>query len=292
MRVWLKRATAGLVLGAVGRARRNRQRFYDGRSGLRILTFHAMDDGEFDDFRRFMDWCRERFVFCGPEAVDELPEASAVDYPRDRLLVTVDDGHREDHRTAAWLADRGIRGVFFVVPSYVGRSVGEYLAFHEANGVAAFDIGGGRGERRGLTESEIREIDAMGHRVAAHNFAHRDLGRLTSTNDLDYEIGRALDRVSKLIGRPCLDFAWGWGGTAHLSPAAARYLLDRGLRTFSSVRGLNLPGAPTGFLLRDAIYPNMPHAFNRLCVTGGADDRYEDSRTGLRRLAGSESEGE
>jgi peptidoglycan/xylan/chitin deacetylase (PgdA/CDA1 family) len=112
---------------------------------------------------------------------------------------------------------------------------------------------------------------AMGHRIAAHNFAHRDLGKLNKLEEIEYEVEQARDAVSDLTGTGCDDFAFAFGQPDNLTQAAAEFLKERCRRVYSCVRGLNVPGRTPAFLLRGAIVLEYPLAFTKLCLDGGAD---------------------
>jgi peptidoglycan/xylan/chitin deacetylase (PgdA/CDA1 family) len=285
---WIKRATAGHLLRLTRRPEQNRQRLYGGRTGLRILTLHAMEGREVEHFKSIVDWCGTRFDMARPEDVDALVEGRLRPGKRDRLLFTFDDGHAQDYPVAEWLAEQGIRGIFFVIPSYVGRTVREFLAFHESNGVQAYDIalGADRDATRGLSVTEIQEMQEMGHRIAAHNFAHRDLGRLHAEEEVEYEIGRALERVGELTGAPCEDFAWAFGNAKHVSDEAVDYLKRRCKRVYAAFRGLNVPGLTPAFLLRDTLHTFGPLVQSKLFAEGGVDDRWVADRQEIERRAG------
>lgn len=288
MNVAYKRLAAAVVTRLTGKARRNRATYWQGSTGLRILLLHAMNDGEFDRFRRVVDWCDSRFDRAVPEDTDDLVAGRFAPGPRDKLLWTFDDGHARDHRAAEWLAGRGIRAVFFVIPSYIDRSVGEFLAFHRDRGVEAHDLAEGRDHDavRGLSRGQISEMVAMGHRIGAHNFAHRDLGKLHRPEELSYEIDQGLDVVSSITGQPCEDFAWGWGDLHHLSAEAENRLRDRCARVYSSVRGLNVPGLSPVFLLRDAIYPEGYVVASKMFIDGRADHLWASRRRRLVERSG------
>src|SRR5690606_26471532 len=114
-----------------------------------------------------------------------------ADFGRDRLLLTFDDGDASNFQAAVRLAERGLQAIFFVVPSWIDRTVEQYLAYHESRGVKAHDLSGPFGrQRRALTTSQLREMAAMGHRIAAHNHAHRSLGKLHDPADITYETNR------------------------------------------------------------------------------------------------------
>ena len=105
----IKRAAAAWVLQAAGRARANRRRFYQGATGLRILTFHRVPAAQVASFRRIVRWCARRFDLAGPEDADRVAEGTFRPGPRDKVLLTFDDGHQEDHAQARWLAEKSAR---------------------------------------------------------------------------------------------------------------------------------------------------------------------------------------
>lgn len=237
--------------------------------------------------RRLLAWCRERFVLVGPEAVDQLRAPGGSDGARDRLLFTFDDGHRDQFEGGRWLASEGVRGVFFVTPPYLERTTEEFVAHHAARGVRAYPLGIKEPARSGgMTFEQVRELDRLGHLVAAHNYAHRDLGRLTSVDDLDYEVGQSLDDLSDLLGKPCRDFAISFGTPRHLSPEALAYLQARCRHVYTSVRGLNVPGLSPSCFTRDEIRGAGPEVFNRAGALGAFDDRARADRAELIRRAG------
>jgi peptidoglycan/xylan/chitin deacetylase (PgdA/CDA1 family) len=257
---------------ASGGVARDRAALYRGATGLRAVTFHESAGRDLDRIKRVVDWCRGRFEVATPADADALFEGRWRPSTRDRMLITFDDGLASNHRAARWLADEGVQAIFFIVPSLVDRTMAEYVSHHLERGVrahvplAASDAGG-------LSSSQVREMAAMGHRIGAHNHAHRDLGRLRTPAELRYEIDGALEAVEALTSRPCRDFAIGFGQPENLSDEAVRHLLARCPHVYACHRGLNVPGLTPRFLLRHAFYPEHPVAFTRICLEGGADRR-------------------
>jgi peptidoglycan/xylan/chitin deacetylase (PgdA/CDA1 family) len=255
-----------------GRAEKNRHLLYGGATGLRIVTFHGTPPRELPELSRIVGWCRERFGLATPADADALFEGRWRTAPVDRVLFTFDDGLASNHEAAQVLWEAGVSATFFVVPSLVDRTIGEFVRFHDRFQVKAYPPV--RDENvRGLSSTQLREIVAMGHRVAAHNFAHRDLGNLHSASDLRYEITNALDRVAELTGAPCLDFAIGFGQPWNVSEQATAYLLEHCPRVYACHRGLNVPGKTPRFLLRHAHLPQHPFAFTCACLEGAGDHR-------------------
>jgi peptidoglycan/xylan/chitin deacetylase (PgdA/CDA1 family) len=258
---------------------------YGGATGLRILNFHETAGPTLAQLRRTVAWCQAHAEVATPEDADALLAGTWRDGGRDRVLFTFDDGLASNHQAAELLARAGIRGIFFVVPSLLDRTFAEFVAHHAARGVRAH-VPRHAADRGGLSRAQVRELLAMGHRVGAHNDAHRDLGPLHAPEELAYEIGNALAAVAELTGAPCQDFAIGFGQPENLSPEATAFLLARCPRVYACHRGLNVPGRTPRFLLRQAVDPDHPLAFTRVCLSGGADRRLADRAAEMVRRVG------
>jgi peptidoglycan/xylan/chitin deacetylase (PgdA/CDA1 family) len=279
-----KRWIAAQLWRAAGRAAKDRELLYGGATGLRVLTFHETLPDQMEQLKRIVDFCRSRFRMASPADADGIFAGRWPD-GGDRVLLTFDDGYGSNFAAAQWLASIGVSATFFVVPPLIDRTTDEYLRFHERFGVKAY-IPLARPGARGLASSQLREMAAMGHRIGAHNFAHRDLGQLHDPAAIRYEIANATEMVGERTGVPCSDFAIAFGQPENVSDEAAAYLLEHCLRVYSCHRGLNVPGRTPKFLLRHAWEPEHPFAFTRICIEGGADRRVAEGARAMARRVG------
>jgi hypothetical protein len=255
---------------------RNRRLFSGSAHGLRILNFHETPGDCFHRFTQVFEIALDFYQPASPHDVDLLMACRWPQPSEDRVLFTFDDGYQSNFRAARWLAERGLQAIFFVVPSFLDRSPRDFLAYHRANGVTAYDFSRDCfSERpRGLSRSQVREMHAMGHRIGGHNYAHRNLAVLRDGASLDYEIGRTLHELGELLDAPCDDFAFAFGHDRHLSNEAARYLQRHCKRVYAAARGLNLPGTvPPKFLTRITVQPERPVPFSVAAMQGGLDHR-------------------
>jgi len=270
-----------LWLSLVYRAERNRHRYYAGARGLRILNFHAIPHADMRRFQAIVEWSLDHFDLANPADIDAVRAGQPTTWRRDKIAFTFDDGYADHYRAARWLSDVGVRAIFFVVPSFIGRTIPEYLEFHHARGVRAFDFAVDPRSRRGMSREEIQELVQMGHRLGAHNYGHRSLGDLRAACDMRYEIDNALMAVEEICQVRCEDFAFAFGHPAFISDEAIRYLEGRCRRVYACVRGLNVPGLTPSFLLREDVLLSYPLRLVRECMVGGADDRYAAMRSQL-----------
>lgn len=270
---------------ASGRLSKDREELYGGATGLRAITFHETRDNELAKMREVVEWCLDAFPMATPEQAAGLFDGTFRPGPLDRMLITFDDGLSSNYEAAAWLERKGVRAIFFVVPSLLDRSMEEYVQYHETRGRKAHRPMSAPGAR-GLSRTQVKEIAAMGHLIGAHNYAHRDLGKISDADDLRYEIDQSIEAVEELTGAPCHDFAIGFGQPRNVSDEAARHLIARCPRVYACHRGLNAPGITPRFALRHAYEPAYhPMAFTQVCLSGGGDRLQAPAiRTMLRRV--------
>ncbi|MAX26353.1 MAG: hypothetical protein CMJ19_17815 [Phycisphaeraceae bacterium] len=271
------------------RVEKNRQMFYNGAHGLRIVTFHGTNTHEFAQFEQIAQWCISHFDMATPQDADAMFAGQPYKHHHDQLLFTFDDGWQSNYKAAKWLHDRGICATFFIVPSLIDRSVSEFESYHKANGIDPYfkttDDPSIRHED-GLTKAQVREMLDMGHRIGAHNYSHRNLGKLDDPQDIAYEIDRSVDEVSQLIGKPCQDFAIAFGQPHNLSNEACEHLLSKNLRTYLCFRGLNIPGHTCKFLLRHGFEFGHPTTFTQQAILGGVDQTVRSQHMEMIRRAG------
>lgn len=113
---------------------------------------------------------------------------TAPDQPS--LLLTFDDGYESLHSVAMpMLTCRGVPGVV-------------YVTTHKQSPIFCH----GHFPERRLSDRQILDLERANLRVGAHGLTHCPLPSL-SDSDLDLELTRPIDQLSKIVERPVLDLA-------------------------------------------------------------------------------------
>ncbi len=134
-----------------------------------------------------------------------------------------DDGYVDVVRAADALEERGLRGVFFVVPGWLNRS-----------GVT--------------TARRIAELVRRGHEVGNHTWSHPDIRKLPRPGQWR-ELVRARDRLADITGSTPARLAWPFGlhdGRSDAIAAELGYSAPRGI----TPREIFAPRLQTGAQLK------------------------------------------
>jgi peptidoglycan/xylan/chitin deacetylase (PgdA/CDA1 family) len=182
--------------------------------------------------------------------------------PRRAVLITFDDGNRDNLENAAPVLQRyGFPAVLFVPIGYLDGSRplphDEHLA---ARGIV----------NRTLDWGELAELEATGIRVESHGIGHRPLADL-EVDEAAREVTLSKLRLEERLGRPVRAFAYVKGSEAHYRPVHLSLLRQAGYEVaFTSISGANGPGTDPLQLHRYNVEPYPPRTFE-LVLSGACD---------------------
>jgi peptidoglycan/xylan/chitin deacetylase (PgdA/CDA1 family) len=138
--------------------------------------------------------------------------------PRRSVVVTFDDGHRDNERAARYMLAHGQSGTIFVVTGCVG---GE--STWSTAGAARMPM---------LTWDQIRDLRSAGFDFGSHTHTHPDLSRIDGETAAE-EIATAQACLLRELGTSHHLFAYPYGGhntTTRALVAAAGYAAACGVR--------------------------------------------------------------
>jgi peptidoglycan/xylan/chitin deacetylase (PgdA/CDA1 family) len=167
--------------------------------------------------RRQLEWVAERFTLISPETFFGLWDRTRTppNWSKPAVLFTFDDGRESNYTVVApMLESMGTRGLFFVVPEFIGLTARDARDFYYSR----IDI-------RGLAPSESEEqwmpmspdqlVDLVrrGHSVGNHTLSHVSLSGL-SPSELRDQIEGGSEKIAFWTLRTVEAFAWPYSWTA------------------------------------------------------------------------------
>ncbi len=196
-----------------------RQRARLSRTGLEVLVveMHETLRADVDRLRRQVDWAAQRFTLITPEAVFGLWERPSAEpaWSKPALLFTFDDGRESNYAVAApVLEEMGVRGLFFVVPDFIGLRGSEAQEFYYLR----IDI---RGLPRShdaevwtpMSAEQLHDLARRGHSIGSHTLSHSNLVGLAPL-DLQRQIEGGAEKIRSWTQRDVAAFAWPYAWNA------------------------------------------------------------------------------
>jgi peptidoglycan/xylan/chitin deacetylase (PgdA/CDA1 family) len=187
-----------------------------------VVAMHETLRQNADQFRRQLDWVAEHFELISPErffALWDRPETSASS-SKPAVLFTFDDGRQSNYTVAARLLEAmGTRGLFFVVPDFVGLKDAAARDFYYSR----IDIRGGAQTSSDevwtpMNSDQVGDLVKRGHAVGNHTLSHVNLSALSGPK-LREEIEGAAAKIASWVGSKADAFAWPYAWSAMTKPA-------------------------------------------------------------------------
>ncbi len=215
-----------------------------------IVAFHRVDDelegnaiscttAEFTEFCLFF---RRYFEVVSLEQfLDDLEEGQPLG---GKLVITFDDGYRDNHLTAAPILERlGLPACFFITTGFVGTDKVPW--WDEEWGI----------QSRWMSWAEVQDLALRGFELGAHTVNHPDLGKLEGPKAVA-EIQESRDHLEREVGKGVPCFAYPFGRPDQISEANRELVRTLGFRCcLSGHGGLVDPGTDPFRLLRTPISP-------------------------------------
>lgn len=168
------------------------------KEGIVVLLYHRINDkpsktslDKFsiseNAFEKQMIFLKKRgFVSILPNEIEEITKKRGWKNKK-CVIITFDDGYKDNLRAAEILKKHGMRGIFFISTAYIGSKLD------------SIDM---------LDRSDIKKLVSFGMAVGSHSHRHQKMSQLNE-NELNEEIGLSL----KLLGEFCSveDFAYPFG---------------------------------------------------------------------------------
>lgn len=187
-----------------------------------VVEMHETMARDAERFRRQLAWVVERFVLISPREFFNLWELRGRHGSNSKpaILFTFDDGRASNYNIAAPILESlGTRGLFFVVPDFIGLRGSEARDFYYSR----IDVRGlppAEDEEvwRPMSPEQVSDLTRRGHEVGNHTLSHVNLVGL-SEQDLRTEVVSSAEKIATWTGKRPDAFAWPYSWDAISRPA-------------------------------------------------------------------------
>jgi peptidoglycan/xylan/chitin deacetylase (PgdA/CDA1 family) len=211
-----------------------------------IVLFHRVDDRYPENpitcsraqFAAFCDFFARYFkVVTLGELLERLERRADISR---RLVITFDDGYRDNYEVAAAeLRKRGLPACFFIPTGFVGSD-------RSAPGDARRSI-----RSEWMNWDEVRSLFEQNFELGAHTITHPDLGRVSGA-EAEQEIAGSKARLEAEAGTRIRYFAYPFGGADQITEENRTIVRQVGFSCCLSAHGGVVRAADSPFRLRRA----------------------------------------
>lgn len=190
-----------------------------GSASCTVVEMHETLSAHADQFQRQVEWVAKRFALITPELFARAVETRTPTWPgpKPAVLFTFDDGRESNYLIAAPILESlGARGIFFVVPQFIGLE-----------GNAAKDFYYSKIDIRNIVSAEARQdeiwkpmmprqladLARRGHWIGNHTLSHANLLRLPAP-ECEREIRASSEQIALWTGKAVDAFAWAYSWDA------------------------------------------------------------------------------
>lgn len=148
-----------------------------------VLNYHGTQKKFLQNFRTQLDFYKTHFEFVKPSGFIENHFTIST---KPKLLLTFDDGLRNNLQILDILEEYSIQAFFFIVPKFIESNSADYFQNHIRPminmNIDAFPI-----DCEPMTWDEVQSLIDRGHSIGSHSMTHR-LNKLMDEGELKREI--------------------------------------------------------------------------------------------------------
>ena len=258
-------------------------------SRIVVVEMHETLRAHAAQLREQLDWVANHFTLITPACFARSIETKAPAWsgPKPAVLFTFDDGRESNYQVAAPLLESyGARGIFFVVPAFIGLKGSAARDFYYSK-IDIRNIAPTEDQPeeiwKPMTPAQLADLTDRGHWVGNLTLSHTDLAGLSAAS-LEREIQSSSQQIARRTGQPVDAFAWPYSWNA-IDRQAWEAVRSGHRFCFSPCPGTVQPATGSPFLLwRKEVESYYPAAEYQFMYSGFVDLLWAGKRGQLKRL--------
>lgn len=256
---------------------------------IRAINYHDTPAGTAHNFEKHLQFYRQHFSPVSLSDLNRFFESKEWWKDKPGLIISFDDGHRNNYDVAAPLLEKyGFTGWFFVPVDYINTPPKEQKEFASKHNFAPLNSQtwqeGYEDGRVALSWDELRELDKK-HVIGCHTRSHHRMFASTSPEQLNNEIIEAKHILEQELQHSIDIFCWCGGEKNTYSSEAARYVRRAGYRySFMTISAPILPSTDRLQLHRTNVESHMHINNVKFWLTGLMDVLYTPKRRQVNRI--------
>jgi peptidoglycan/xylan/chitin deacetylase (PgdA/CDA1 family) len=178
-----------------------------GPDELLVVNYHSTPAKYMDEFRSQIRFFQKKFNIISPAELDDY-FAGRLKTKKSNLLITFDDGLKNNLHAAKVLEEFGIKAFFFLVPAFLNCKPSEQKNYYLKNirPLVNKAIDNQDEDFSAMTDSDIKALIAKGHAIGSHTYTHTLVASRSDEANSEKEIVSSKSELERRFGLPLDSF--------------------------------------------------------------------------------------
>jgi len=208
---------------------------------LIVVNYHSTPKRFIPSLETQLRFYEQSFEIVSPDILDRFFGRSSGQRERPMLLLTFDDGLKNNLYAVDLLQKRNIKGLFSVVPGLIETAPSRQKEYLIGN-VNRVRIPGGSqspDDFSSMTWADLKSLIGAGHVIASHSYTHRLRLSTSTPENSQYEIGESKNILESMLGCPIRSYVSPDNTLASTGETEIRLIKENYSFHFSTLPGSN-----------------------------------------------------
>ena len=168
---------------------------------LIVVNYHGTPKKFISNFRNQLNFFQKVFSIISPEQLNDFFEGKLNEVKKPKLLLTFDDGIKNNLLAAEVLKEFNIKAYFFVVPDFIDTVVEKQRTYFITNIRPAINsnIDYEVEDFTSMSWIDLRKLQEEGHSIGSHTQTHKLVAKTSTLENSNVEIKDSRENIAKQL---------------------------------------------------------------------------------------------
>jgi peptidoglycan/xylan/chitin deacetylase (PgdA/CDA1 family) len=192
--------------------------FFYGQNHIRSISYHGTPQEDLDLFESHIRFCSRYYSNVNKQDLDAFFQNKKWHKNKPGMIISFDDGHKNNMFAVAILEKYGFTGWFCVVPKFIDCEIEKQPEYAYNNGIGVH-VGKYIERNYALSWEDVKKL-SLNHEIVSHTLSHHRINQQEDDTLLEQEIKSSKDYIEQKIDKQVDVFCWVGGLTENYSKKA------------------------------------------------------------------------
>lgn len=211
------------------------------KKGLYVINYHGTQKPFLKNFQNQLDFFRKHFTFISPFQLTDFYEGKLTNGPY--LLLTFDDGIKNNYHSATLLNEQGIFAYYFVIPVFIETPENrqkEYFIQH-IRPLINTNIDLHEEDFKSLSWQETLKMAERGNAIGSHTLTHTLVAKNSTYEKSEQEIVASKKQIEAQLKNEITGFCSPNNTLESVGSKEMHLIKEHYIYHFTTIPGINRP---------------------------------------------------